>query len=703
MILWNIKLELVSKWIIEYTKAKNISPCKKFVLLMKETFGDKVTVTHEKLDHCELSLETEADIQLMNLELLIHNQMKDKMEITNEELGTFVFVSINLSDTPDKLPGDKPGTIPDKMFKETDDNLPQQVEEKVVLDAFDRTSMQKNNNMSPVQVEETMDRINNLIGANEFKNYANELLKVAPRLKEHKLEEMLHRKCILFSVDQGYGFSTYAELLAELMVGLSLFEFSKKDKVVEITVTAEDVKNPEGVTMERILTHLENDYYKNKLLCLDCRNWLDATDSITFKNFLKKLLDYSNNYILVIKIPFIEKGIVKNIQRSLQDVWSVQVISVEPYDNDELNEYAARLFHQYQAELDEEVWDIFTTRVIEEKSDGRFYGFVTIEKIVNEFIYKALINASDTEKIRIKKYDVMDLVDLTFHVNKSGYDMLEELIGLDHVKSQIRQIIAQILFVDKFNNENQDKEIKKPVLHMQFLGNPGTGKTTVARIVGKILKESGLLRKGNLYEYKGRDLCGKYVGHTAPKTMEICRDAYGSVLFIDEAYTLNDGDLHHSYGKEAIETLAVEMENHSSDLLVIFAGYKDEMEDLMKINPGLASRIPYCIEFPSYNREQLYEIFIKIISRNFNYTEDFAKAAKEYFGSLQEEILEAKDFSNARFVRNFSERIWAKAALRIQLNKLENCLLLEEDLKSAILDEDFTKINQKKSRMGFSM
>ena len=130
---------------------------------------------------------------------------------------------------------------------------------------------------------------------------------------------------------------------------------------------------------------------------------------------------------------------------------------------------------------------------------------------------------------------------------------------------------------------------------MRFVGSPGTGKTTVARIIGQILKQEGILRKGGFFEYKARDLVAEYIGQTAVKTSTICRDAYGSVLFLDEAYSLYEGsNYENDYGKEAITTLVSEMENHREDMLVIMAGYTDEMDHLMKANPGLRSDSRTC-------------------------------------------------------------------------------------------------------------
>jgi hypothetical protein len=147
----------------------------------------------------------------------------------------------------------------------------------------------------------------------------------------------------------------------------------------------------------------------------------------------------------------------------------------------------------------------------------------------------------------------------------------------------------------------------------------------------------------------------------------MCRDAYGSVLFIDEAYSLYRGDGNErDFGREALETLIAEMENHRNDLVVIMAGYTDDMETLMKGNAGLASRMPYVIEFPNFNRDELYRIYLSMIEGQFAYDEDLLPAVRAYFDALPDVVLDSKEFSNARFVRNLFERTWAKAAMRCQ-------------------------------------
>ena len=177
------------------------------------------------------------------------------------------------------------------------------------------------------------------------------------------------------------------------------------------------------------------------------------------------------------------------------------------------------------------------------------------------------------------------------------------------------------------------------------------------------------------------------------------------MLFIDEAYALyrgeRDGD---AYGKEAIDTLIAEMENHRDDFVVIMAGYPDEMQTLLDANPGLESRMPYVIEFPDYDRAALAEIFLRFCGGKIAVADDFAAAVQAYFAALPDAVLENKNFSNARFVRNLFERTCGKATMRARLAGEAAVVLTKEDLRAAGSDREFAAMMEKKpKRMGFGI
>ena len=276
-------------------------------------------------------------------------------------------------------------------------------------------------------------------------------------------------------------------------------------------------------------------------------------------------------------------------------------------------------------------------------------------------------------------------------INKSGKSELDELIGLEDVKSQIEQILN---FVKVKKNKGN-----MPMLHMVFEGNPGTGKTTIARIIGKIFAENKILSDENKFVEVDREkLVGKYVGWTASKTKEAVEEAKGGVLFVDEAYSLVNDDSHRDYGYEAIDTLIKEMEDNRDNLCVIFAGYTNEMEKLLKSNPGFESRIQFKIKFPDYTSKELYQVFAKLCHKeDYKLSSNIKEIIIKYF----EDEKKKENFSNARCVRNLFEKVEFEQASRIVKEKnLKNSKIIREDVIKAI---EKCKSNNEtiKNRIGF--
>lgn len=235
-----------------------------------------------------------------------------------------------------------------------------------------------------------------------------------------------------------------------------------------------------------------------------------------------------------------------------------------------------------------------------------------------------------------------------------------DLIGLAPVKDRIREIAA-LLLVDKLR-ERVGLATEPPPLHMSFTGGPGTGKTTVAMRMAEILHRLGYVRKGHLVAVTRDDLVGQFIGHTAPKTKDVIKRAMGGVLFIDEAYYLHKPENERDYGGEAIEILLQAMENQRADLVVIFAGYKDRMEQFFTSNPGLQSRVGNHIDFPDYAPLELMQIAELMLER-LNYR--FTPEAKAAFAAYLERRMRQPHFANARSVRNAIGRARLRAANRL--------------------------------------
>ncbi len=551
------------------------------------------------------------------------------------------------------------------------------------------------------KVEDVLNRINALIGAEEFKKMADECVRIAPGLIKHNTVEAFTHQCYILAINDGNGLSTYLKLFAELLTELGLFKFNEKSPVAEEKLLPPQIKESGNNPFSSVLSHFQRfNSGAGQIISIDISEWMTKISDKNFRDFLSVLDDHMGENIIVFRVPFVEKEVLNGLKRGIGDVLFVRDISFVPFDHFELTKCAEESLAKLRFTMEDEAWDVFHARITEEKNDGRFYGINTVNKVIREMIYrKQLDNAlNDIDDTVIKKSEILGLAATYTEQNKTGLDMLDDFIGMETIKSKVEEIIAQI------EMSTQNNKLGHPCIHMRFVGNPGTGKTTVARVIGKILKQKGILRNGNFFEYSGRDFCGRYVGETAPKTAAMCRDAYGSVLFIDEAYALYRGDGYSTvdYGREAIDTLIAEMENHRQDLVVIMAGYTDEMNNLMKANVGLESRMPYIIEFPNYSREQLCDIFMLMVNQNFKYQDGFVETVREYFNALPDEVILSKEFSNARFVRNLFERTWGKSVMRNQFNKSDTNELTKEDFALASSEKEFNKIMQKQNRtLGF--
>lgn len=266
-------------------------------------------------------------------------------------------------------------------------------------------------------------------------------------------------------------------------------------------------------------------------------------------------------------------------------------------------------------------------------------------------------------------------------------DAFANFVGMQHLKLEIFKQ-ASLIKVQQLRKEQGISSSMNPSRHMVFRGSPGTGKTTVARIIADVYFELGLLPTNEVVETDRSDLVGQYLGETAIKTAGVIQSAIGGVLFIDEAYSLTEGE-HNEYGNEAINILLKLMEDHREELVVIVAGYQNEMQQFVESNPGLKSRFNRMFDFYNYTPEELWEILEKMCNADSYIIKDKTYIKKIMLAEFQKEIeREGLSFSNGRFIRNLFERIVENQSFRVvvnnQLSKLDLMVLRDCDFMTSL-------------------
>lgn len=343
-------------------------------------------------------------------------------------------------------------------------------------------------------------------------------------------------------------------------------------------------------------------------------------------------------------------------------------------------------------------------RNIDDFGNGRYVRNL-MERAVRQQSVRLLStseSASDIQKeelFQITKADIRMLGEGEKNERENGTARkeLDEMIGLSSVKKVINKAIAK----HKINKLCMEKglQMKRSSLHMVFTGNPGTAKTTVARLFAEILKDEKILSTGAFVEAGRADLVGEHVGTTAPLVKRKFKEAQGGILFIDEAYSLCDS-YENGFGDEAINTIVQEMENHRDDVIVIFAGYPKPMQQFLDRNPGMRSRIAFCVEFDDYSTEELCEITRLMVSqKQMNITEAAMKKLRENY----EAVHECDDYGNGRYVRKLLEEAEMNLAERIlKIGDIE----ITNEMLTTIEEEDIPELMPKKqtekNRIGFA-
>ena len=512
---------------------------------------------------------------------------------------------------------------------------------------------------------EKLQELNSIVGLTDFKNAVKELIAyLSFQNKINNNEKQRH--FYIFTGEQGSG-RKFAIQFLESLFGLRAVVANCKDFFLP-KITTEDFPvvydffsarpNPKIEFFES-LRQLEG----HTLAIFMANNYQEAKE-------IEKELSEINHRISIVPFPDYQQEELASIGRMMLAKKMIRV-----NDDDFKNALSKK------------------SRINNAKHIRQF-----VQEII-EFSVQTGYDPSEDKEINLENFLICPKSQIG--LSKTPEDTLQELIGLTEVKNLLTQQIA----FNKVNHLRKQHGIYNDTVnhHLVFSGNPGTGKTEVARLYTKILFNNKIIQENKLVEVGRADLIGEYIGSTAPKVKKVFDDAKGGVLFIDEAYSLIPRH-EKDYGHEAIATIIQEMENRRDEVLVIFAGYEDLMKEFLDINPGLSSRISREIRFEDYSSDELFAIIELMISRKqYQLKGDCKHKLYQHLSELERDSY----FGNARYVRKLVDHIILYQAQRVinmedsQLTSLENLSLVTlEDIENAL--ESFGFSTQKLSRtIGF--
>ena len=473
--------------------------------------------------------------------------------------------------------------------------------------------------------------------------------------------------------------------------------------------------------LKKIILYMEKYYKKEEKNYITFNIEFSCNDQDTINQVLDIIKHYSNKYNYIDKDTFIDLPLYKISKEDIITNYYNDngIIILRDLDSIKMNDtnFIKKFFYSFIEQLNKNKITIIVDKdtslndfLINDdrlKRDYFIFRLVGVSPDVNDVYNDMLLNISDMgfdDEFNLKLLDYITetfissnldystyVSNLTKYIsfNKSLPDIeskksvdevfseLNELVGLKKVKSSLNDLVDLITLKNKTKD---DLKINDVNLHMVFLGNPGTGKTTVARMVASILYDLGYIRQNKLIEVSSKDLVAEYVGQTAVKTMGVVEKALGGILFVDEAYSLASKNNDNSFNAECIATLIKAMEDYRDDLVVIFAGYTKEMQDFLDSNSGIVSRIGYTLEFEDYTNEELKQIFTGMVTKAGFILEE---GALEEVERLINENRNLKNFGNARFIRNVFEKTVINHASNTKNNKSKKILktITKKDIK----------------------
>ena len=540
-----------------------------------------------------------------------------------------------------------------------------------------------------LSLEEALNKLNSLTGLESVKKEVNKIVKYIKYEKNRNKilglsNESIKSYHFAFLGNPGTGKTTVARLIGDIFYYLGILEKGQLVEVDRSDIVGKFIGETAKLTKKAINKATGGILFIDEAYTL-AKGGQDSNDygKEAIETLLKAMEDNRGSFTVILAGYTKEMNKLMKLNPGLKSRINLE-INFEDYTDEELLDIGMNMAKEEKYEINEDGQKAFLEKLNIEKVDENFANARCARNIIEDAIREKAFRIGDKD-VPVEELTTLSnedfCVDLSFTAKENSeyyINELDKLIGLENVKDVVKGILNTL----EFNHKKKKMGIQTEdiSLNMIFTGNPGTGKTTVARLIGKILKNMGILKKGHMIEVTRADLVGQYVGQTAIKTEEKIKEAYGGILFIDEAYSLNNGG-QNDFGKEAIATLIKEMEDNRDKLVVIMAGYKDEMKDLLDLNPGFESRINFNVEFNDYNEDELLSIFKKLCKKE-KYTISH-NAYKELKEVLKEAVKNKdKNFGNGRYVRKLFESIKMKQASRVisdNLNEKKEVLRITSD------------------------
>lgn len=560
------------------------------------------------------------------------------------------------------------------------------------------------------QPEETskdaMQELNDLIGLTEVKQEVTKLVnfvKIQKMREKNNLKTMPISKHLVFSGNPGTGKTTVARILAKVYKEIGL---SKNDHVVEVdraSLVAGYIGQTAIKTKEKIDEAMGGVLFIDEAYTLSNPASSNDFGQEAIDTILKAMEDYRDDLVVIVAGYEDKMETFIHSNPGLESRFN-NYIHFEDYHPNEL----VGIFYlycknaQYQVDPDaKKDLQAYFDHVYHHRSSNFANGRTVrnfFEKVITEQVNRISLisNISLQDTSIIKKEDILKVIQSDSTYKTETVDVmkeLENLVGLDLVKEEVKNLI-NFAKVQKMRKEKNLKPLPMSN-HLVFSGNPGTGKTTVARILATIYKELGILKKGHLVEVDRSDLVAGYIGQTALKTSDKIQEAMGGVLFIDEAYTLSNSTSSHDFGQEAIDTILKAMEDYRDQFIVIVAGYEEEMKTFINSNTGLKSRFNKYIHFEDYEPDALESLFYNFCKQaEYVVDEDAKKDLRLYIEHLYEH--RNHNFANGRTIRNFFENV-----LTAQINRISSNFDISDDKINVIQFEDINTVTSKDSSYRF--